>query len=191
MVLLSVGQLGHSLGHLAEAEQDIRAAMNVPASSLGRAEQAFYLGQVLIDAGRFVESEAMFARALREAPFGAGVAEARARIAEKQGRWAEALEHIREMRRLLPRDLGVLLRFASIARKAGADDQAEEALRWAILVAPEDESPRIALVEMLLAREERHLAARALEDYIRSFGRTPDAVRLEEALGAPLDPAVR
>ena len=189
MVLLSAGQMGHRLGHLAEAEQDYRKAMTMPVSSLMRAEQQFYLGHVLIDAGRFAEAEELFTLALREPSFGAGVAEARARIAEKQGRWADALEHIRELRRLLPRDVGVLLRFAGIARKAGTEDQAEEALRWAILVAPDQPSPRLALVELLHARKERHLAARALDDYIRSFGRTPEAIRWEEALAAPLDPA--
>lgn len=191
LLLLSAGQLGRRLGHLAEAEQDIRAAMTVPATSVGRAEEAFHLGQLFIDGARFDEAEAMFVLALREPRFGPGVAEARARIAETQERWADALEHLREMRRLQPRDVGVLVRFASVARKAGAWDEAEESLRWAILVDPADSNPRAALVEMFVAKGDKHAAARALEDYIRAFGRTPYAVQTEQELALPLDPAAR
>ena len=134
----------------------------------------------------------MFALALREPLFGAGVAEARARIAEKQGRWADALEHIREMRRLLPRDVGVLLRFASIARKAGADDQAEEALRWAILVAPADEEPA-GRAGRAAPREGRKAPggarSRGLHPFLRADSRTRFGWSRRSA--APLDPAVR
>ena len=190
-LLLSVGQLGRRLGHLEEAERDMRAAMTAPATRVGRAEEAFHLGQVLIDGARFDEAEAMLALAVREPVFGPGVAEARARIAEKQGRWEDALEQVREMRRLQPKDVGVLLRFASVARRAGGWDQAEESLRWAILVDPSAEEPRAALIELLAAKDGKPAAARALEDYIRALGRTPYAVRMEQTLAVPLDPTVR
>lgn len=191
MLLLSVGQLGRRLGHLEEAEQDMRAAMALPGTRVGRAEQAFHLGQLLIDAGRFDEADAMLGRALDSPRFGPGVAEARARIAEKQERWAEALEHLREMRRLKPKDVGVLLRFASAAQRAGARDQAEESLRWAILVDPSAAEPRTALIDLLVASGNKQSAARVLEDYVRVLGRTPYAVGMAETLGVPLHPTPR
>lgn len=189
--LLSLGQLGRRLGHLDEAEHDLRAAMNTPGTKLGRAEDAFHLALVLIDLGRLDEAETMLARAVREPVFEPGVAETRAHIAVTRERWAEALEQLREARRLLPRDLGVLLEFNRVARRIELWDQAEEALRWGILIYPEEPEPRRALVEMLLAKGDKERARRALDEYSRAFGSTEDTVRLAQALDAPLDPARR
>jgi len=188
---LASGQLGRRLGHLAEAEQDLRAALEAPGTSLARAEESFHLGLVLVDLGRLDEAETMFARASEEPVFAPGVAQMRAVIAEKQGRWAEALEQLREARRLRPRELGVLLEFARVAQAAGQWDQADESLRWTILIHPEAPEPRRALVEMLLNRGDTKQARSALDDYIGVFGRTADAERIEKAMSAPLDPAPR
>jgi tetratricopeptide (TPR) repeat protein len=133
----------------------------------------------------------MLARAVREPAFAPGVAMTRARIAETRGRWAEALEQLREARRLDPRGLWVLLEFARVAGKAGSWEQAEESLRFAILVHPEEPAPRVAIIDVFLARGELDGARRALDDYVRSFGRTPDAARLEQAVDRALDPARR
>jgi tetratricopeptide (TPR) repeat protein len=189
--LLSLGQLGRRLGHLAEAEHDLRKALETPGTHLARAEDAFHLGLVLVDLGRLDEAEAMLVRALSEPVFGPGVAGTRARIAEKQKRLPEALEQLREARRLEPRALWALLEFARVAQAAGSWDQAEESLRWAILVHPEDPNPRRAMVEMFLAKGERQMARRALDEYIQAFGSTDDAARMEKALEGPLDPARR
>jgi len=185
--LLSLGQLGRRLGHLEEAEQDLRTALSQPGTSLARAEQSFHLALVLIDRGRLEEAEAMLELAAREPVFGPGVAGTRARIAEMRGRLPEALDQLREARRLQPRELWALLEFARVGQKAGSWDQAEESLRWALVVHPEDPAPRRAMVELLLAEGERARARRELEEYVRSFGRTEDAVRLEQALAEPLD----
>jgi len=189
--LLSSGQLGRRLGHLAEAEQDLRAALNSPGTKVALAEDAFHLGLVLIDLGRLDEAETMLARAVREPVFGPGVASTRARIAGMRGRWSEALAQLREARRLKPRELWVLLDFARVAQKAESWDQAEESLRWAILVHPEDPAPRRAMVEMFLAKREQERARGALDEYVAAFGRTEDAARMEQALAGPLDPARR
>jgi tetratricopeptide (TPR) repeat protein len=185
--LLSLGQLGHRLGHLAEAEQDLRAALIAPSTNLGTAEESFYLGLLLIDLGRLDEAEAMLARAVTEPVFGPGVAGTRARIAVMRERWPEALDQLREARRLQPRELWVLLEFARVAQKAEAWDQAEEALRWAIIVHPEDPAPRRAMVEMYLAQGEDARARRALDQYVQAFGRTEDVAQMEQTLVESLD----
>ena len=169
--LLSLGILGRRLGHLEEAERDLREALQSPGTVLYHAEDAFHLGLVLLDLGRFDEAEAMLGNAVRESVFGPGVADARARMAAKRERWPEALVQLRELRRFQPRDVGVLLRFASAAQKAQAWDQAEESLRWAILVHPEEPAPRQALVELFLAQGETARARGALDEYARSFDR--------------------
>ena len=81
--LLSSGQLGRRLGHLAEAEQDIRAALDAPGTSAGRAEDAYHLALVLIDAGRFDEAETWLRRAVQEPVFRPGVARTRAVVASR------------------------------------------------------------------------------------------------------------
>lgn len=189
--LLSIGQLGRRLGHLDEAEQDLRAALSVPNTMVVHAEEAFHLGLVLVDLGRFDEAETMLARAVREPVFGPGVASTRARIAIMRERWPEALTQLREARRLEPRELWILLDLASVAQKTESWDQAEEALRWAILVHPENAAPRRAMVEMFLAKGEKVRARGALDEYVAAFGRTEDAARMEQALAGPLDPARR
>jgi len=189
--LLSLGQLGRRLGHLDEAEHDLRAALHTPASKISIAEVAFHLGLVLVDLGRPDEAEGMLARADREPVFRPGVAMTRARILAARGRWTEALDRLREARQLEPRELWVLLEFSLVAQRAKAWDQAEEALRWAILSHRNDPSPYLALVEMFLARGERESARRALDDYVRVFGVTQDAERMSRALTEPLDRAGR
>jgi tetratricopeptide (TPR) repeat protein len=189
--LLSLGQLGRRLGHLDEADHDLRTALNASRTRLGRAEAAFHLGLVLVDRGRLDEAEAMLVIAAGEPLFEPGVAGTRARIAVMGERWMEALEDLRELRRFQPRELGVLLEFARVAQKTESWDQAEESLRWAILVHPEDPVPHGALVQMFLAKGEKESAQRALNEYVRSFGRTDEATRMEQALTEPLDPARR
>ncbi len=189
--LISSGLLGRRLGHLAEAEQDLRAALTEPGTKLSRAEAAFHLALVLVDLGRVDEAEILLSRALSEPVFGPGVASTRARIAAKGNRWPEALVQLREARRLQPRELWILLEFAHVAQKTESWDQAEEALRWAIVVHPQDPVPHRALVELFLAKGENTSARNALFEYAAAFGETEDVLRLEQALASPLDPARR
>lgn len=189
--LLSLGQLGRRLGHLDEAEHDLRTALNTPGNTVAAAEDAFHLALVLIDLGRLDEAETMLARAVRDPLFGPNVAVTRARIAERRERWAEALDQLRELRRFEPRTLWVLLDFARVAQKSASWDQAEEALRWAIVVHPDEPVAHRALVDMFLAKADKEGARRALDEYLRLFGRTEDAARMEQALVEPLDRARR
>jgi len=189
--LLSLGQLGRRLGHLEEAEQDLRAAMNLPGTMVVHAEEAFHLGLVLVDLGRLDEAETLLAQASREPVFGPGVASTRAHIAMKRERWPEALAQLREARRLQPRELWVLLELARVAQKTESWDQAEEALRWAIVVHPENPAPRRIMVELFLAKGEKARARGALDEFVAAFGKTEDVARMEQALAGPLDPARR
>jgi tetratricopeptide (TPR) repeat protein len=189
--LVSSGILGRRLGHLAEAEDDLRAALNGPGTMVLHAEASFHLGLVLVDLGRFDDAETMLAQAIRWPAFGPGVATTRARIAMTRERWPEALAQLREARRLQPRELWILLEFARVAQKTESWDQAEEALRWAILVHPESPEPRRQMVELFLDQGEKASARRALDEYVAAFGKSDDAARMEQALAGPLDPARR
>jgi tetratricopeptide (TPR) repeat protein len=188
---VSVGLLGRRLGHLEEAEQDFRTALKIPSTRLAHAEAAFHLGLVLSDLGRLDEAESMLALAVKEPVFEPAVAETRARIAIKEERWADALDQLGRIRKLHPREVPVLVQFAWVAQRAAAWDKAEEALRWAILVHPEDPAPRRALVEMFLAKGEKAAARQSFDDYVLSFGKTADVTRLEDTLARTLDQGPR
>jgi tetratricopeptide (TPR) repeat protein len=185
--LVSSAKIGRRLGHLDEAESDLRAALALPGTPLARAEEEYFLALVLIDRDRFDEAEPLLQRAGSEPGFAPAIAETRARAAVKQERWPEALEQLRELRRLRPREVWILLEFSHVAQKTGRWDQAEEAIRWAKLVHPEDPAPYGAMVELFLAQGEKVRARGALDEYVRSFGRTAAAAGLERALDAPLD----
>jgi tetratricopeptide (TPR) repeat protein len=186
-VLLSSGQLGRRLGHLDEAAADLRTALDAPGTPLDLAEVAFHLSLVLIDLSRFDEAEPMLARAAREPAFTQAVAGARARIAEKRERWPEALEQMRIVRGFQPREIGVLLEFAWLAQKARSPGEAEEALKWGVVVHPENPALRRALVDLYVALGQKANARRALDDYILAFGNTGDATRMEQSLAEALD----
>ena len=189
--LLSLGQLARRLGYLDEAEEDLRAALSAPGTALFHAEDAFHLALVLVDRGRLEEAESMLARAAVEPVFRPGVAETRARIAEQQARWGEALDQLRELRALKPRDLGVLVGFARVAQKNGSLDQAEEALRWAIVVYPGNPVPRRALFDIFVAQGDKVEARRVLDEYVRAIGTNEEAAGMERALSGSLDPVRR
>ncbi len=59
---------------------------------------------------------------------------------------------------------------------------AEEALRWASVVEPENPRPREAMVETLLLAGERDKALSAFEELRRVAGETPEVVRLRARL---------
>ncbi len=185
--LLSLGQLARRLGHLDDAEQDLRAALETPGTRLAHAEDAFHLAQVLVDRSRFDEAEVYLAHAMTEPVFIPGVAETRVRIAVTRERWPEALDQLRILRRARPRDPNVLLQLAWVAGKQDAWDEAEEALQWAIVVSPGRAEPRRALVELAIARKDPQRARRALDAYIAASGNSDDTARLEGLLAGALD----
>ena len=189
--LLSLGILGRRLGHLDEAEHDLREALRSPGTDLFHAEDAFHLGLVLWDAKRAAEAEAMLVLAARQPVFRPGVAETRARIAESEGRFDDALASLREARRLKPRELGVLLAFARVAGKLENWDAAEEALKWAQVVHPSNPAPDRAMAEMYLDKGDVELARGAVGRLKAMVGPTEEVVALEARLAPPLDRPVR
>ncbi len=67
---------------------------------------------------------------------------------------------------------------------------AKEALKWAILIEPDDLRPRVELVRTHLEAGDRAAAARALKDAERSFeGDSAEIEALRELLEVPADGA--
>lgn len=135
---ISVGILARRLGRNRDAEQLLRDALRGPADSVQRAEAAFHLGSVLVETGRTVEGTSLLERAAEYPAFRLGVAMVLARAAERESRWSDALARMQQARRERPRDVGLCLEVARLARAAGRPDEAIEALTWAEIVSPGD-----------------------------------------------------
>lgn len=162
---LFLGQLELRLGRLDLAEADFRAAHDEPGDALNKAEDRYFLGIVLAAKGDTGGAERAFDEAARHPVFVGPTLVERASILEREGRLAEALDVLQELRRLEPRQASYALRSADLARRLGNLDRAEEALRWAIVVEPENPAARVALVEVLVAEEKTGAAKAALDDF--------------------------
>ena len=162
--LLSLGILAYRLGRLSDSEADLRAALQAPGSAQFHAEDAFHLGLTLLALGREAEAEPLFRRAEAFDVFVEPVLSTRASQAEAHGRLEEAFEAVSRLRARDPGDVGTCLRFAAIAARLDLPDRAEEALRFASVVAPDDPRPRRELVRLYLRTGRRSKAAAVLEE---------------------------
>ncbi len=180
--LLSLAQLELRLGRLDDAEAHLERAMLQPADGLRRAEQAYHLGLVRKSKGDFCGARKAFELASQGPVFRSSIAYQRGRMEEAEGRAREALDLFEEALRLEPRNVFLALECARAARGLGEWKTAEETLRWAILVAPEDGRPRADLVRTLLAAGDRRGAARALGEMREAVGRSPEVLTLERDL---------
>jgi tetratricopeptide (TPR) repeat protein len=180
--LFYLGRLDERIGELEEAVVDLRAAHEQPAPKLERAESAFHLGRVLARLGRAEEAEAAW-REAEEAPvFGPALAIERARLAEVQGRPDDALRQVAEGRRLAPRRMDLILWEARLLAARGDRAEALETLRWGVTVDGSDRAPRIALIEQLIAVDDRVAAEEALTDLERRLGAGDDSQELRRQL---------
>jgi len=143
--LLALGRLEFRRGRMDEAERYMREALDVPGTTINRAEARYYLGRALADQGRVEEGIAALEAAEEHEAFSAIALAARAGIAEERGRLDEALELLDLARTIDRRKLGLALDFARVARKTGAWSRAEAALRWAATVHRDDPRPLKAL----------------------------------------------
>lgn len=170
--LFALGRFERSVGNLAQAESDLRAALAEPSDRIRRAEVWFHLGLVLEDQRRYDEAEPAMERALEAPVFRPGVHEARARFARARGDGEGELRWLGALRAESPGDLSLVLRFADAALRWGRPAEAEEAARWGCRLAPTDPAPRAALVEALLARRDFVGARQAWSDHRRLSGDT-------------------
>lgn len=180
--LFYLGRLDERVGELEQAVVDLRAAHEQPAPKLEHAESAFHLGRVLARLGRAAEAEAAWREAERAPVFGPGLAVERARLAEVQGRTEEELRQVEEGRRLAPRRMDLILWEARLLAARGDRAAAIETLRWGVTVDGSDRAPRLALIEQLLASNQRVAAEGALTDLERSLGAGDDSRELRTRL---------
>jgi tetratricopeptide (TPR) repeat protein len=179
---LALGRIELMRGELARAEQDLRNALAVPGEEMNRAEGHYYLGLVLIEQGRLDEAGPALERAGEHPNFKAASAAGLAVIEEREGRLNQALALLGEARRLDPRHLGHLLEFARIARDLEEWHQAEAALKWGLLVHPEEPGPVRSLVTTYIGMGRLVEAERTLDALEALEGDSSSVRRLSAAI---------
>jgi len=101
----------------------------------------------------------------------------RGRMAQREGRWIEALEELRQAAGLTPDDLGTLRALVEVAMRLNRPELALEGAQRAHELAPDDESIRRDYVAVLVAVGEYERAAALLEARLEAPGEVlnPDA----------------
>lgn len=182
--LLALGRLEYRLGRWEQSVEDFTSVLAVPSAAGYRAQANLYLGLALIELKRFDEAE----RALAEAQDHPGTAiaalAARGRLAEAMGDLEGALDRLRDARRLEPRQLRFTLEFARVARRLGEWTKAEEALRWALTLAPERADLVGQLIEVYIEEGESAKAWALLNDLKRMPGTEEQIRGLQERLSS-------
>ena len=163
--LVSLAKLEHRRREYGAAEGYLHVALLEVGADLNRAEVHYWLGLSVYELGRLEEAERELRLAMEIDPAfePAGLA----RIAEiqvRQGLLREALETLRKVRRLRPREVGHSLRFARISRELEDWPAASEALRWAIQLEPTRLSHRVELFEGQLRSGKTSAARRSLRE---------------------------
>lgn len=186
---LTLARIELTLGELAEAENTLRQLGN----SVQTAEPQLLLAEIMIRSARYLEAEAALAEAGRRvASSGDGewaeeLASLRGELAERQGRFGEALLHYREAVRLDPSQRPSQLRLASLLFEMGDAGAAKEQLETYLSLANNRTDAEISslLGRTLWARGELRRAASELERSLSLRGRGDGAEQARDlrALG--------
>ena len=179
--LMALARLRYRLREFDAAERAVRRALDEPAAELERAEQAYWLAQILVELGREGEAAPYLETAAREPVFGPGLAVLRAGIAERAGRLEEALADLAEARRLDPGNLSVVMRYARIAHRLGQPSRVDEALDWAEITHPGSLTPYLERAEYAIASGELLDARRSLDAAAAIDPQSPAVARLRAA----------
>jgi tetratricopeptide (TPR) repeat protein len=168
--LSELGKIELRRGNPVQAEQDLRASLEYPSNALNRAEVHYHLGVALMEQGRHDAAIEALKEAELHPVMEASAIRMQARLAERGGRLDDALAHLRRVRRLQPREMQAILDFARLARRLEKWDQAEEALKWASIIYPDDPRPYAELTRTYRDEGDNVAAARALREVERRGG---------------------
>jgi tetratricopeptide (TPR) repeat protein len=180
--MLALGRLEFARGELQQAEKDLLAALDLPGDSLNRAEGKYYLGRVLLAQGRLDEARQALREAAEHDNFEAASLAALSEIEEASGRRPEALELLMRCRRLKPRNLGYILRYATLARELEEWEKAVAALKWGMIARPSHTGPVKALVATYIAMGDLGKAELTLQQLERMGGSSDDTRRLAQEI---------
>lgn len=174
--LIDLAKVEFLRGNPARAAEALREALTLPATALERAEAHFNLGLAQLNLGEFDDAERHLVAAQEHPIMRKSALQAEARSARSRGDLARALDRLREVRRHDPRDVDAVLEFAEVAVGLARWEAADQALRQAAALDPENRRASLLQVEVYLARGERVAAEAALDEAER---RGADAAAIE------------
>ena len=181
--LLELGKLERSLGEDERAAADLRRVVEAGGDPLRVGEASFQLGGTLLDLGQLEEAERYLDAAAEHPVFRPSALRALARLAERLGNQARALELLRRLRREVPDELWPCLEFADLARRMENWPAAIEALRWAKLKHADEPAPYVALAEVYLQQSDVAAAAAVAAELERAVGSdAPELAELKKKL---------
>lgn len=174
--LIALGQVEVRRENWVQAEEDLRAALELPGHDLQRADTYYHLGLALAGQDRTDEAWDAFERSKEHENFVESALWEQARLALDDDRGDEALAILRDLRRRAPRELRYALRFADVATDLGDTDAALESLRWARTVAPPGPERELEIaaraVRAHLAAGDRRAAEREFRTLLQITGKT-------------------
>lgn len=162
--LFSLGKLYHRLGDLDKAETMFRSARDEPSTALHAAEAAFQLGLILKEQGLYDDALVYLEEAALNDAFQFAVYSNQAEIATSRGEWELAFDYLNRCRRMAPRSTRFALAFARAAIRIDRLEAAEQSLKWACLIDPDNTAAWSDLVDFYLNTGDLAAARATLRD---------------------------
>ena len=143
-----------------------------------RAQSYFFRGQVLVLKGDSVGALAAFQNSLLLDRGDVASLYYRSGIFEALHRYSEAKQDLQVILKSDPKNIPVLVKMAEIDAGLGHDSDVRAGLARAIILAPWAASPRAALVQYLMTRDDNKAALVAATEFQRVLSKNPDSMML-------------
>jgi hypothetical protein len=154
----------------------LKDALEESGDATNRAETEFNLALALLALGDEAGGREHLEIAAENPVFRAASLRELARVAERSGDLASAVERLRQLRYEDPSNLEYCLEFAEMAKEIPIWPAVTEALRWARLIHPDDPRPHLALADAYLEMGDT-MAAKALFREIQELEVDPEELQ--------------
>ena len=150
-------------GDEVRAEQDARAALRAAATHI---EAALFLADMALRRGHTEEAITQLQQALVQSPQHSGLQAAQGEALAQQGDTQQSLQLLQGSVRAQPQELMHRVRLAAVYTRMGRLDDAENTLRDALAVLPDNDEARLALVDFISRQRDPGAAEYLLMNYV-------------------------
>lgn len=171
-------------GDLVRAEQDAQSALRADPEQI---EATLFLAGLALRSGHTPEGIAQLQQALLRHPQHAAVQAALAEALAQQGDTQQALQLLQVSLRIEPLELSHRVRMAAVYTRMGRLNDAESTLRDALVVLPDNDAARLALVDFIAQNRDATAAEHLLLSYITQ---QPQAYTLRFGLASVYEQAL-
>jgi putative PEP-CTERM system TPR-repeat lipoprotein len=181
-----VGPLVGALTQARRFPEALAAADRLGQDSKQRAVALAYRGDILMLQGKMPEARTAFDKAVELEPNNSAARLSRADFLAAAQKYDEAAKDLRAVLASDINNIAVRVRLADIAAQQGKDLEVRKLLAEATARAPQDASPRIALIRYLMARTDHKAALKAADDLVRLQPASADGVALRGQIQSAL-----